>query len=256
MTASRVLCAVLGSLVVLIVPALAGCATSPEDGDAVDVWQQPRSSLQLDNGCLASAGASGHSCQPEVASPSVVHFELAVDDWDGLTAGDLQLTDSCGGHVAIDDAQLDRIQGSWVPPAAGGPCILLGRATSAEGVIGASQLALYAHPGEAYPTTTLWLDATLRGDATQCALHPSTPSCGHVAAGSSLQLAGDASDLGLIEIDDSCAGPRRWFGAPSDFSVPSWTVPATPGMSCEVTVRGTSLSGNAKTIATRYTIVR
>lgn len=257
MIASRVVCTSRGWLGMAVVAGAAlvlaaGCAEAPDEAVDIDFVHGPRPRLQLDNGCRSIPGRA--SCQAAVASPSVLHFAMAVDDWGGSTAGDLQLSDSCGGHISIDSAQPDVIEGTWVPPVAGGPCILRGRAISADGVIGTADVSLFAQPGVAYPTTTLWLESTLRGEHLDCALRPSTPACGAIAAGTAIQLAGDSSDLGAIEIDDSCAGHRRWFGTPSGFSVPPWTVPHTPGMSCKVTVRGTSLSGNVKAIATRYTI--
>lgn len=220
----------------------------------IDFVYRPQAGLQLYNGCSAFPGLRDYSCQNAAAAPVGVGFTYATISWGGSAAGDLQLTDNCGGHIAIDNAEVDFIAGEWMPPAAGGACILTGRATNRDGAVGTTQLALLARPGTAYPTTTLWLDAQLSSDTVNCALNPATPACGVVAAGAALSLAGSSSDRGLIEIDDSCAGHRRWRGSYSSFEVPTWTATGAPGATCVVTVRGTSLSGNVKTIAMSYKI--
>lgn len=227
----------------------------PGSGDgAADVTgtfiAAPQMSMTFfDLGCSISPG-SNESCPATIAAPTVTLFNAFTFNWGGSAPGAFDVSDNCGGEFGDDVTQPDTVYRFWLPPLAGGLCIIRVRATSADGVDGVVTAALVTLPGTAPPVPPAPdVDVTVDG----CFLKTvGTPTdCGAVPAGATRTLGGfvqvRGGHDGHITLTDTCAGAVPVL-APSFTSVSaSWTVPSVPpGTTCTMTVRATTLEGSSK----------
>lgn len=202
----------------------------------------------FDLACGVSPGGN-ESCAATIAAPRVTTLSAFVFDWGGSTPGPFEVSDNCGGSFGIDVTDPDTVDRFWLPPVAGGLCIITVRATSADGVAGVETVALVTLPGTAPPVPRAPIvGAVIDG----CALNAlGTPaSCGAIAAGATRTLSGSVSvsegHNGLVTLTDSCVGAVPvlvpFFGSLSA----TWTVPSVPsGTTCTVTLHVTTLEGSS-----------
>lgn len=201
---------------------------------------------------------SNASCPATIASPATTSFSANVITWGGGNSGALEYTDNCGGSFGSNEQFPDSAFVFWLPPVAGGLCILTVRATNADGVSGSQRLALLVDPGTAPPLPPPpQVFASMDG----CFLNNDgpAPDCGGAVAGGTRTMNGQvflAGGLpGRITVTDSCVGAVP-VQAPFFSSVfATWTVPSKPfGTSCTVTLRATTLQGSATNAVAQYTV--
>lgn len=207
-------------------------------------------------GCFVSPGSNA-SCAAPTASPSTTAYELSVTSWGGSTAGTLALSDSCGGHFGTVNSGPDFRSGAWLPPVGAGLCILTATATSADGLVGTLSAAILVRAGTPAAAQPPQIFAQVFPNF--CGFDSNAPApidCGPIPAGTVTSLFGNVSwadgtpeSLTLI---DSCSGggliqPSNAF----NFSSP-WTLPATPGQTCTLTVRAKNLQGGTSEASAQY----
>jgi hypothetical protein len=109
----------------------------------------PGVQLSLGNCTSFSQSSQNSSCPTTIASPTSASLTVGVSGW-GLGVPDsLEVSDNCGGRARMDLHTSDFIFGSWLPPAAGGLCILTARAVNSDGVVGTASMAILTRPGAA-----------------------------------------------------------------------------------------------------------
>jgi len=195
--------------------------------------------------CLVFTGGN-ESCAATTSAPTVHLFNLFVFSWGGSTPGPFEVSDNCGGAFGDDGTQPDSVYRFWLPPAAGGLCIIKVRVTSADGVAAVLTTALVTLPGTAPPIP----DPPLVAAAVDgISLSTGTPTDGGtVPAGASRTLTGFVQNRGghngLVTLTDSCVGA---VPGPAFFSLSaSWTVPnVASGTTCTITLHVTSLEGSS-----------
>jgi hypothetical protein len=200
--------------------------------------------------CDVLTGSSDSSCPDAIASPATTSFQLNVFGWGVSTPGTLEITDNCGGSFGVTFPSEDLIQGAWLPPAAGGVCIITGRAINGDGAIGTVTAAVLVHPGTQATSQTPSLNVSISTEFGSCFLFNNDPtaplSCGGTEIGVSVFLNTNASYLdgnpGTLEVTDDCGGGHTVSSNPFNFGQ-LWTVTPSGGTSCTVTVRATSLQG-------------
>jgi hypothetical protein len=107
---------------------------------------------------------SNASCPDTIASPATTGFTVSVYDWGTFsTPGTLELSDNCGGRFGTTSRDSGFAVGNWLPPLAGGVCILTARAVNADGVVRAARAAIVTHAGSAGTAPPPGIDATLDG---------------------------------------------------------------------------------------------
>jgi hypothetical protein len=210
-------------------------------------------------GCFRFGGLDDNAtCTSPIAAPTVTSFNLSVPSWGGGTPGLIDIADSCGGSGSITSRFGDSANGLWLPPAAGGLCILTLRATNGDGVVGTKSMAVLASPGTAPP-----LPPPPEGFASVsgCFLETSQEGadCGGRTAGSPLflnaQLAVFAGHPGRITLTDTCVGVVPMQGLFNTFLFQSWNVAnATPGTTCKVTLRAATLEGSSLELSGHYQV--
>ena len=195
------------------------------------------------------------SCQNAVASPSVFNYNASVVSWNGSDPGTIDVTDNCGGSVGISSGGSNDLSGFWLPPAAGGTCIITARAVDADGLVTVESLAVLARPGTA-PVVTSNPSVFAEYD-TGCVFSNSTfPSfCGSFSVGFTRTMFYEVflfdGHPGRTTLTDTCAGPQRLPITPNgSFNSINWTEPAPGGgRSCTTTMRATTLEGAVTEVA-------
>ena len=205
--------------------------------------------------CDVTTGAFDSSCSNAIASPATTPFQLNVFGWGVSTPGTLEIADNCGGSFGATFRGQDTIQGSWLPPAAGGLCIITGRAVNGDGAIGTVTAAVLVHPGPQATSATPSLNVSISTELGGCFFvnnDPSAPpSCGGSEIGFTVFLSMSANYLdgnpGTLEVTDDCGGGH--VVSPNPFSFGQlWTVTPNGAASCTVTARATSLQGAVGTV--------
>jgi hypothetical protein len=243
--------------VIAVFPAGSGSGAVTVNGEFVTT---PSIALIMNGvGCFAASNFFGlnASCPGTVASPSTTGYELSVQTWGASsTPGTLDVSDTCGGRFGTSVHRADDLQGGWLPPAAGGICIVTARAVNGDGLVATLTVAILARPGTPATAQPPGIFASFGGG---CGLGPSAmpPVCPAVQAGAHQAVAGNISwadgDPGSLTITDSCAGAQP---VPDDafFFFEGWVVPNEPGASCVTTIRATSLQGSTTEFAAQYLI--
>jgi hypothetical protein len=238
----------------MIVVFAAGAGTGAVTVTGVFVGAPGVSISLSDLGCNVFPGSNA-SCASAIASPATTAFGVSAFDWGASsTPGTLELSDNCGGRFGMSGSR-DSLFGAWLPPVAGGLCILTARATNGDGVVGTTSAAILVRPGMPATSQPPHIDA--RYLSLGCApFSPSPVDCGQVHAGFMLIMSGqiDWRDglPGTASVSDDCADSLPAQVDPTFLSA-MWMVPATPGASC-TRVRATSLQGSSTEVSARYTI--
>jgi hypothetical protein len=207
--------------------------------------------------CDLLPGANA-SCMRDTAAPNIIHFSARVFNWSLSTPGPISLSDNCGGRFGTTFLNSDAVQGAWLPPAAGGVCIVTARAVNSDGAVGTTSGAVLVRPGTPATSARPQISAFL---GTGCLFHNDPPStdCGVASAGAQASVELGVSWLdgvpGSVTLTDDCGG------APVD--VPpgqlgffrTWTLSDTPGAVCTVTVHATSLQGAESTASAHFQLL-
>ncbi|HEX2690683.1 MAG TPA: hypothetical protein VHN14_28905 [Kofleriaceae bacterium] len=217
--------------------------------------------LQLtlpDLGCstMSNQLTANASCPSPIASPNVSAYQVVVVDWGRSLPGTIELTDNCGGRFGTTSRAPDSTTGFWLPPAAGGTCILTARAVNGDGLASTTSAGVYARPGTAPtaqpPQFSGFLDFG-------CSFSTSfTSFCGFVGSGRTVTLFGNTfwSDghPGTVTVSDNCAAaPVPQVPDTSSVTV-SWIFPVSQfGRSCTTTVEATNLEGVTSFASANYT---
>jgi hypothetical protein len=209
----------------------------------------PQMSMSFsDLACSVSPG-SNESCPATVAAPTVALFSVFTFNWGGSTPGPFAVSDNCGGAFGDDVTQPDSLFRFWLPPVAGGLCIITVRATSADGVAGVVTAALVTLPGTAPPVPPA---PTVAVAVDGCHLNTvgTQTDCGAVPAGATRTLTGfvqvRGGHAGHITLTDSCVGAVPVLAPSFSSTSASWTVPSVPpGTTCTTTLRATTLEGSS-----------
>jgi hypothetical protein len=200
-------------------------------------------------GCTVGTGTDA-SCQGSATSPQVFNVGLSVLNWGQSTPGRLELSDNCGGtfsHVPADTFFFDQL---WLPPVAGGVCIITGRAIGTEGSTATLSAAVVVHAGTPATSNPPAITGELLTDTDFCVFHDTTPGTPDRCGGTFVHSVAEAFALvdwrdgspGTVIISDDCGGTPTSNGH-------LWEVLDTGRPTCTVTIRATSLQGS-ETVAT------
>ena len=206
---------------------------------------------------------SNHSCSITVSAPDTLYFRMSFFSagWGrNSTPGDVTLSDDCGGHFARNVGTDDLVDGLWMPPAAGGLCILTVRAINGDGISTSVPAAVLTRPGTIPDTRPPEMFASL-GTCDFSSRQDTPQDCGEFAANSELGLAVGFSwrdsRSGIVTVTDDCGGGQfHQFHSP-DIAVfgRTWTTSNAPGTTCHVTVTATNLEGVTATAAATYQLL-
>jgi hypothetical protein len=205
---------------------------------------------------------SNSSCSQTIASPSTSTFTLNTSSWGLSTPGSLELSDDCGGRFGVSFRNSDEIQGMWLPPTAGGLCLITGRAVNGDGAVGTTTIAVLVRGGTPPAPLVPQINAVLISQDIFCNFsnfndQSSPRNCDGEFAGSSVSAIASANYLdgilGALEIEDDCGGGRTQAADPRSMSR-LWTVAGPPGATCTVSVRATSWQGDRSVAVGRFTI--
>jgi hypothetical protein len=217
--------------------------------------------LQLDAvRCDVVTGTANSSCADTIASPSTSTFRLNPFGWGVSTPGMLELSDNCGGRFGTTFRNSDLLQGVWLPPAAGGLCLVTGRAINGDGAVGTITAAVLVRPGTLATSQVPQLSVSLGTDLSGCNFNnndPSTPlNCGAGSAGSVASVFVGVNWLDGIpdslEVSDNCGGGP--FQASNINLFRSWVIAGGFGTICTVTARAVSLQGVEGTATGQFTV--
>jgi len=244
--------AVAQGFVIVVFPA--GSGSGAADASAVFVTA-PAIHLALpDLACFVSPGANA-SCPTVIASPGTSAYSVSVVNWGSSAPGTLELSDDCGGRFGASVRNPGDVSGFWLPPAAGGLCIITARAVNVDGLVGTLSAAVLTHAGAAPTADPPQLSGRF---STFCTLSDSTSpaNCGVIPPGDLLFVFGNVfwgnGHPGSLTITDDCAGPL-----PEQISIvnaweASWIVPDLHPGDCLTKVRATNLEGGTTEVAGRY----
>jgi len=213
-------------------------------------------SLQLDRtGCFQFPGeVSNSSCPITVAAPSVLLVQFNAVSWQLSTPGGFALSDDCGGRFGITFQNSDFTTAVWMPPTAGGACILTGRATNGDGVASSQSFAVLTRPGTVPTTRPPQLFASMNScgfftpqDAPQ--------DCGQVAAGAPFLFQTSYSwqdgHPGTVTVTDDCGG-GEFHSTDQSFLARNWISSGAPGTTCHLTVTAVNLEGTQTVGSAQY----
>ena len=141
--------------------------------------------------CNVSPAERNASCADPVASPDPVFFNASADTGFGSTP--MTMTDDCGGRVGAVFQDAGTLNGAWLPPVAGGLCILTVRAVHRLGSVGILSVAVVALPGTPASSQPPRISATLTAGSSTCTLSPTPGDCGGLVAGTGAMLLGNIS---------------------------------------------------------------
>jgi len=187
------------------------------------------------------------SCVDPIASPGTTPYMVNVFGWGISTPGSIALSDSCGGVFGRDLRTDGFVKGNWLPPVAGGVCLITARVVNGDEVASTLSVAVLVHPGIAATSQPPEIDFDLNGFCFVSAVGTNTVDCGPLGAGTAMSLFGHVSWLdglpGSVTVNDEC-GTRVVAPDDSTFLTDTWTESSTPGTTCTTTVQATSLQGS------------
>jgi len=237
------------SFVIAVFPAGTGLGAASVSAVFVSA---PSMQLELPEvGCFVAPSGNA-SCPQSLASPDVTSYTAIVTSWGGSTPGTLELSDDCGGTFGTTTRNSDSATGFWLPPVAGGLCVLTAHAVSGDGVSSTFRAAIFTHAGT--PATAP--PPLLFANTSSCQLADPPASCGFASRGDfrfiSISVSLPGGHPGTLTASDSCFGPlpvANYFSA-----FPFWNIPASAGSSCTMTVRATTLEGSSTEFSGTYTV--
>jgi len=206
--------------------------------------------------CYISPGGNA-SCAGATASPSTTPYEVSVASWGGSTAGTITVSDNCGGQFGTSNTNPDYREGSWLPPLGASVCILTATATSSDGLVATLSAAVLVRAGT--PPTAQ--PPTIFGQLApgfNCVFGPGSPTsldCGTVPAGTTVSMFGsifwaDGQPESVTLLDD-CNGAPIQPSSAYNFSG-SWSLPASHGQTCTLTIRARNLQGMTREATALY----
>jgi hypothetical protein len=222
----------------------------------------PALDLRLDAvRCEVFTGSFNSSCVDAIASPSTSPFSLSTFGWGLSTPGTLELSDNCGGRFGAIARTSDFMQGTWLPPAAGGLCIITGRAINGDGAVGTVTAAVLVHQGTPATSQAPQLRVEIDTNLNACAFgnnDPSSPlNCGAGSAGATAFVFISMNWLDGIpdslQVSDDCGGGVFQASNPNSL-FHSWTIAGSFGQICTVTARAVSLQGAESTATGIFTV--
>jgi len=204
--------------------------------------------------CTVQPGGNG-SCATETASPTVTNFNVSVFGWGVSTPGPITVTDNCGGRIGVSLQTSDFLQGAWIPPAAGGLCIITVRAVNGDGAVATVSAAVLVRPGTQATSQPPQVFLSLPGCQLVSTSSPTIGDCASLPAGSQSSLSASVSWVdglpGSVTLTDDC-NPEPFVPASPFSFFRFWTLPSTPGAVCTVTVQATSLQGAQSVVSGRF----
>ncbi len=196
--------------------------------------------------CSVFSRGTNQSCQKMIASPTVIDFGFTVLGWGLGSPGSLSVSDNCGGRFGVTFRNPDNIQGNWLPPTAGGICVLKVTAVNTDGGIGTLSVAILTRPGTPLISQAPQVFLGLDNGCSNASNFPETPLCGSVGPGAAFGATASANYFdgfaGRLTIEDNCGGGLTEGTA--NFFIRKWTVSNTPGALCTVTARAANLQGD------------
>jgi hypothetical protein len=207
-------------------------------------------------GCDVTLTSNG-SCPQIIASPTATPYQLTVFTWGNSSPGTLALSDNCGGTFGTSQRSSDAVIGFWLPPVAGGLCILTAQAVNDDGLSSTVSAAVVTRPGTVATAQPPQIGVSIDGGCFVAA--PGAPAdCGDIQIGSTRSLFGSVGWQdgfpGSVTITDDCVGRRPDPEFTSSFFA-SWIVASSPGTTCTLTVHATSLEGSSSDAVARYHVV-
>jgi hypothetical protein len=153
----------------------------------------------------------------------------------------------------------DFMRGLWVPPAAGGLCIVTAHATNGDGLTSAVQVAVLAHAGSALPDAQPpSLSVGIFTPNIFCSNGTASVQCGTFPPGTPLRDFANVSWgnglAGSVTVTDSCAGAQTVFADFDSFTSSTWTVPDLSGTTCTTLIVATNLEGDSTQGQVQYVI--
>jgi hypothetical protein len=221
---------------------------------------QPSLELRLDD--LGCDVFDSFSCSAPIASPSASSFTLSVFNWGSNATGSIELSDNCGGRFSAPIEGVNNIQGFWLPPVAGGVCIVTGRATNGDGAVGTVRAAVLVRPGTPATSAPPLLSVSLEVNVGFCQFETNDPAapadCGTLPPGGFVRASIFSNWLdgtpGSLEITDDCGGGRTEARDSLSTLFRAWQPMGESGAVCTVTVRGVSLQGVEGVATGRFTL--
>jgi hypothetical protein len=171
--------------------------------------------------------------------------------------GTLELSDNCGGRFGTFSQMPGSAVGAWLPPVAGGLCLLSARAVNGDGLAATISAAVLSHAGS--PPTAQPPQIFANFD-TGCMLRSSgaPADCGPVPASRPLSLFGNVAWAdGIpdsVTITDDCAISQPIADNLLFFHA-SWNLINAAGRICTTTVRATNLQGTSSEVAAHYQLI-
>lgn len=209
----------------------------------------PRMALFIDNGaCFMQSGFSSNAtCSIEAAQPRVTNVSVSSLGWGLSTPGTLALSDNCGGTFGTQFGNSDALNAVWLPPVAGGLCIIKATAVNGDGGVGTLSAAIVTRAGTPATGPTPQISAFLSSGCSWGATEPGSPAVcgvfpGSLVTGFFSAFTPDGFPLAYTVTDD-CGGGEPTSGTNSSQITRSWTAPLTSGQTCSVTVTARSFFG-------------
>jgi hypothetical protein len=209
--------------------------------------------------CFQSSDIIGlnSSCRNAIAAPAVTTYNASVLSWGGSDPGTLEVTDNCGGSIGVLGRGTSDVAGLYLPPAAGGVCLITARAVSRDGLTTTQTLAVLARPGTDPPAQPPSVFAEYE---TGCVFgSPGFPTnCGSSFVGNTRTVffVVNLSDghPGTLTLVDDCAGAQLVPSYPvGGFFGVSWVTPSPGGgRTCTTTFRATTLEGGVTEAVATY----
>jgi hypothetical protein len=207
-------------------------------------------------GCSVFPGRSG-SCPMTIASPGTTAYAVSALSWGLSDPGTLEVSDNCGGQFASFGRVNNSLSGVWLPPVAGGICILTAHAVNGDALAASLSAAVVVHPGAPQPLAPPPAIVVALNNCVFSSSDPVSPAdCGAFFAGSAVNAFGDYGFgngfPGSAILTDDCGGG---VFAPSflGFSLfLGWTLPQTPGTTCTIRLQVTNFQGTSSEAVAHY----
>jgi len=235
------------------------------NGGAVDISgafiTRPETQTSLTShtqGCLGfqlrGANALDSSCPIIVSAPDTLRLDMKTLGWGSSTPGDFDLADDCGGRFGIDDQNSDSLLATWMPPAAGGLCILTARAINGDGIATSQSFAFLTRPGT-LPVTRPPLVGVGLSTCSLSSPQDAPQDCGEFAVnsrlGAAVGISWQDSRSGIVTVTDDCGGGQFRSTSSAPFGR-IWITSGAPGTTCHLTATATNLEGVTTTVAATY----
>lgn len=206
--------------------------------------------------CNLSTGGDNASCANAIASPTVAEFTVSVLSWGGSAPGPIEVTQDCGGRLAIDPVLFDSVHGYWLPPVDRGVCILTARVENRDGATATLAPGILVRSGTPPTITSPMISARFFGFSCMFDGTSSPVDCGLVPANSAVSVEARRSvsggTLGPGSFSDDCGGGMDELSSGTLGFSRGWRTPPAPGRICTTTIRSTSAEGGESVATARY----